>query len=172
MINKFNSLVFVLILTVILSAAVAGRAQNQVPPAGALPPQSQTNQAATNPANLLQLLNLTPDQLQQIRSINQEMRENVRAANMRLREARRALDAAIYADVPNQATVDDRARELGEAQTAAIKARVGVEFRIRQLLTPEQLIRFRDLRRQFEQKIKNQMLLQRKNLRQLNDKPL
>ncbi len=175
MIKKFKPKVLVLISAMILSAAVTCAAQTQqLPTTGAIQqatPQNN-NQASPKPANLLQLLNLSPDQLQQIRAINQEMRENVRAANTRLRDARRALDAAIYADLPNQAAVDDRAQELGEAQTEAIKARVAVEFRIRQILTAEQLVRFRDLRRQFEQKLKNQMLLQKKTLRQLNNKPL
>ena len=177
MIKKVNLSLFVCAVAIALLAANAGKAQTPQPttqPAGASQqtPPPNNNQTPPKPVNLLQLLNLTPDQLQQIRAVNQEMRENVRAANIKLRDARRALDAAIYADVPNQGVVDDRARELGEAQTAAIKVRAEVEFRIRQILTPDQLLRFRDLRRQFEQKIKNQMLLQRNSLRQLNNKPL
>lgn len=175
MIKKIKSPIFALILTVILSGVVASTAQAQLPAAnGATPqmPPQNNNQPPAKPVNLLQLLNLTADQLQQIRFVNQETRESVRAANTRLREARRALDAAIYADSPNQAEVEQFASQLGQAQTEAIKIRAAVEFRIRQILTNEQLIRFRDLRRQFEQKLKNQMLLQRKSLRQLNNKPI
>ncbi|MEP6924719.1 MAG: periplasmic heavy metal sensor [Pyrinomonadaceae bacterium] len=177
MIKKFTVPLFALFFSLILSAAVVVKAQgqqSQPDSAGRrqMQPSQNNDQQPANRPNLLQLLNLSPDQIQQMRAINQEMRETVRAANMRLRQARRALDTAVYADTPNQAEVDQRVRALTNAQAEAIKLRADVEFRIRQILTPDQLIRFRDLRRQFEQKVRRQLLFQQKGLRQMNNKPV
>lgn len=169
--KKLNFSMFALFFSLILSGTGAVCAQGQQSLEQDAAKRQTPEQNSNQPSNFLQLLNLTPAQIQQIRAVNQETRENVRTANQRQREARRALDAAIYADTPNQAEVDERARELGEAQAEAIKRRAQVEFRIRQLLTAEQLIRFRDLRRQFEQKIRDQLFLQKKSLRQSNNKP-
>jgi Spy/CpxP family protein refolding chaperone len=174
--KRINPSLFVLFSALILSAAVVARAQTQQTSQDRAflqpPPSQNSNHQPGKPASLLQLLNLTPEQLQQIRAVNQETRENVRAANMKLRQARRALDGAIYADAPNQSQVEQLARALGDAQTVATKVRAEVEFRIRQILTSEQLVRFRDLRRQFEQKLRDRLLLQKKSLRQLNNKSL
>lgn len=172
--KKINTLRIVLLLSLILSV-VCGAAPAQEQPATrdaavkrqSPPPPSNNNRFADKAANLLQLLNLTTDQLQQIRAINQETREDLRSAVNNQRAARRALDAAIYADQPPDSTqIKEKARELGEAQMEAVKIRADVEFRIRQILTPEQLIHFRDLRRQFEQKLRDQLLLRKKQIPQ------
>ncbi|MDQ4120011.1 MAG: Spy/CpxP family protein refolding chaperone [Acidobacteriota bacterium] len=96
---------------------------------------------------LIRLLNLSPEQIEQIRAINQETREQIRQAVQKQREARRALDLAIYADNPNAAEVEQRTRAFGEVQAEVSRLRARTEFRIRQVLTPEQLARFRELRR-------------------------
>ncbi len=83
-----------------------------------------------------------------MRYINLETRETTRAANQRQRQARRRLDAAIYADAPSRTEVEQRAREFAEAQSEAVKLRANVEFRVRQILTAEQLVRFRQLRQE------------------------
>ena len=64
----------------------------------------------------------------------------------RLNQARRALDEAIYADALDEALVEQRAREVAEAQAAVVRNRAQTELRVRRVLTPEQLQTFRDLR--------------------------
>jgi Spy/CpxP family protein refolding chaperone len=140
--KTFNLTVFALLL-LILAVGYPARAQ-EVQDESVRP--AQPVQQRQQRPNLLQFLNLTPEQIQQIRAINQETRQQSREANQRQRQARRALDEAIYADAPNQALVEQRTREFTEAQTEAVKLRAQVEFRIRQVLTPEQLVRFRELR--------------------------
>jgi hypothetical protein len=69
-------------------------------------------------------------------------------ATERLRSAQRALDEAIYADAPSEAVIEERARELAEAQAAAARLRALTELSIRRVLTPEQLSLLRTLRQQ------------------------
>lgn len=100
---------------------------------------------------LLRELGLKPNQIRQIRMINGENREKMRDANFRLREARKNLDAAVYANKADPALVEARLREFQNAQAEVIKIKTMTEFAIRQTLTPEQLVKFRELRERFEQ---------------------
>jgi periplasmic protein CpxP/Spy len=135
---NFNALLLAALILGIVSAASAQEK-------AALPPPA--NQDENRGLPLLQQLNLSPDQIEQIRTINRGTRDQMRAAAQKQREARRALDLAIYADNPNPAEVEQRAREFAEAQAQHTKLRAQTEFRIRQILSPEQLAVFRDLRR-------------------------
>ena len=127
---------------------------------GAFAQQPQQIQNGKNPPpdaqeerrpSLLRELNLTPDQVRQIRLINRETRAQMRETAERQRDARRALDAAIYKDNSSESEVEQRALELAEAQTALTKLRAKTEFRIRQVLNADQLVRFQELRRRGEQ---------------------
>lgn len=101
--------------------------------------------------NLLRELDLTPEQVRQIRDINQTNRQEIRAAQQRVLETRRDMDQAIYAEKADEATVQVRLREFQDAQAEAAELRAKLEFSIRKVLTPEQLLRFRELRQNFEQ---------------------
>lgn len=126
----------------------AAQAQTQTPQNQVQTQTNAQNQTAdlTKRQTLIRQLNLTRDQIQQIRAINRETAESRRNANQRQAQARRNLDSAIYAAEPNQADVNEKLRELTEAQVAATTLRVQNEFRIRQILTPEQLTKFIELR--------------------------
>jgi Spy/CpxP family protein refolding chaperone len=112
-----------------------------------MPPPSAADQNDKRGEPLFRQLNLSPEQIEQIRVINRETREQMRGVVQKQRDARRALDAAIYADNSSSAEVEQRAREFAEAQAAVSKLRARTEFRIRQILSAEQLARFRVLRR-------------------------
>lgn len=100
--------------------------------------------------NLLRELGLTREQVQQIREINQSNRQDLRAAQQKVGEARRDLDVAIYAEKADDANVQIKLREFQDAQADAARLRANIEYQIRKVLTPEQLIRFRELREKFE----------------------
>lgn len=102
-------------------------------------------------SNLRTLLNLTPEQVRQIRAVRRENRPEWQAARQRLREARLALDQAIYSDDASDAVVEQRAREVAEAQAAEVRLRALTELGIRRVLTPEQLNTFRAVREQRRQ---------------------
>ncbi|MGA9998145.1 MAG: periplasmic heavy metal sensor, partial [Pyrinomonadaceae bacterium] len=93
-------------------------------------------------------LDLSPDQIEKIRTIYNENKDERQRVNQRLRRAQRSLDEAIDSDNPNEAEVNARAREFAEAQAAARQMRALTEIRIRRVLTPEQLNKLRNMRRE------------------------
>ncbi|MGH9914892.1 MAG: Spy/CpxP family protein refolding chaperone [Pyrinomonadaceae bacterium] len=94
-------------------------------------------------------LNLTPEQIEKLKAINRSNWQSgeQRAALQRLQQARRAMDEVITSDHPDEESINARARELGEAQTALARIRAKNELMVRDLLTPEQLDKFREIRR-------------------------
>lgn len=72
------------------------------------------------------------------------------AAQKRLRDATIALDQAIYADTLVEGEFETKLKEQQLAQAEVIRVRSMGELAIRKILTPEQLVKFRELRQQFE----------------------
>lgn len=110
-------------------------------------PDVQTAEQPKRPGLLAQL-NLTREQVQQIREINQQNRPQIREANRRLQEASRNLDIAVYSDTGDEAGIQARVKEVDAAHAEFIKLRTQTEFAVRKILNPEQLARFREIRRQ------------------------
>ena len=111
--------------------------------------------AAQRPVDLrttvLGQLGLSRDQVQRIRRVNMERKPLMDAAQTRLHEVNRLLDEAIYADQLNETDVQTRLKEAQLAQAEVAKIRFMNEFAVRRILTPDQLVRFRELREKFEQ---------------------
>ena len=132
--------------------------QEQVPP-----PENQNpnpNQTV-RPFKIFEELGLTPEQIQQIRRINQERKPIMQEVQQKLREATRNLDLAIYADITNEDDIKSRMKDMQLAQAEVIRVRTLTEYQIRKVLTPEQLIKFRQLREQLMQRMEE--LKNRKN---------
>lgn len=91
-------------------------------------------------------LNLSPEQRERIRAIREQTREERADINQRLRATHRALEEALDSENPIEGVVEQRLREVAEAQAASTRMRVLTEFRIRRVLTPEQLKTLRTLR--------------------------
>lgn len=100
--------------------------------------------------NLLRQLGLSREQIQRVRRMNAARRPMIRAAQLRFREANRHLDAAIYADEINEEDVRARLRDVQLAQADLIRIRSMDELAVRRILTPDQLLRFRELRTRFD----------------------
>jgi Spy/CpxP family protein refolding chaperone len=108
--------------------------------------ENQTSQAFQVPN--LKPLNLTPEQVQKIRDIYAETNDQRQAAILKVRRARRALSDALESPTPDQPLIEQRSRELADAQADNIRLRSLMETRIqRDVLTPEQRIRVREMRR-------------------------
>ena len=105
--------------------------------------------------NLLQELELTPEQIQQIKRFNENRKSSMIESQRRVREATRNLDQAIYADALNETEIATRLKELQAAQAEIAKLRSYNELEVRKILTPEQLIKFRELRRKFAERREN-----------------
>ncbi|MFN2412147.1 MAG: Spy/CpxP family protein refolding chaperone [Pyrinomonadaceae bacterium] len=102
--------------------------------------------------NLMAELALSPEQRQQIRQINQERRPLIQTAQQRMRQAVRNLDAAIYGDAASDSEVQMRLREFQLAQAEVARIRFASELAVRKILSPEQLTRFRSIRRTFNER--------------------
>lgn len=100
--------------------------------------------------NMLRQLGLNREQIQRLQRINRERKPLMDAAQEKLRNANRSLDEAIYADEVIESDVQTRLKDLQLAQAEVFKIRFTSELAIRRLLTPEQLVRFRNMRQRFE----------------------
>lgn len=115
------------------------------------PGTQEAQQNAGGGGDPIRQLNLTPEQREQIRSIREANKVERAAINQRVREANQALEEALDSDSPDETAVEQRMRDLGTAQAAAMRMRILTEVRIRRVLTPEQLSVLRTLRKQARQ---------------------
>ena len=99
--------------------------------------------------NILAQLGLSEDQIQRFRRQNTEHRPLIQEAQQRLREANRSLDIAIYADTVSEDDFQSKLRAFQQAQGEVTRLRFQNELAIRNILTPDQLTRFREIRRRF-----------------------
>jgi Spy/CpxP family protein refolding chaperone len=127
-----------------LCGAIAG--QTTQPQDSSAPAQAQTPGLQANQMADLRPLDLKPDQIQKIRAINFELKDERQAAGLKLRQAQRALAEAIESPTPNESLIEQRSREVAEAQASTIRLRSLTEARILQILTPEQRARLKEIR--------------------------
>jgi Spy/CpxP family protein refolding chaperone len=144
---------FLVLLTALAALGINGYAQDAPPPEDG---QHDERPEGRRP-NLLAELGLSPDQMQQIRRLNQERRPKMMDARRRMGEAARNLDVAIYGDVVSDAEFQVRLKEFQSAEAELSRVRFEGELSVRKILTPEQLIRFRELRRRFAEERQNEM---------------
>jgi Spy/CpxP family protein refolding chaperone len=144
--KKFNLFSFLLVCLLSLLSFSTANAQEEMPPADA--PQKEFNRPAPRP-NLLRELGLTPEQIQQIKQLNSDRKPLMMDAQRRVREATRNLDRAIYADALNETEIAARLKDLQNAQAEIARLRSSDELKVRKILTPEQLVKFRELRQRF-----------------------
>jgi len=153
-----------LLLIAVLGATSAVSAQNGPPPDGQRPdgqrpmgpppdgpPNGQPDgQRPPDRGQLFRELGLSKEQFQQIRRMNQARKPIMDTAHHRLNDANRLLDEAIYADTLNEEEVQIRLKEAQAAQADMVRLRFTNELEIRKILTPEQLVKFRELRAKFD----------------------
>lgn len=134
------------VVAVVLMLGLFAVANGQTTDQPNSPPQNQTPGPQAGPQPDLAQLNLTPDQIQKIRLINAELKDQRQAAMQRLRLSQRALAEAMESPTPNEALLDQRSREVADAQAATFRLRTLSEFRILQVLTPDQRMKLREMR--------------------------
>ncbi len=144
-------------------------AQNGPPP----PPEDSftargVDNDSPNRRNILRReLNLTDDQMMMIRKINVDNRPKMRLAQQQVQAARKDLDQAIYADSLDEEHLKGRVRAVIEAEAEVSKLRAMSEVAVRKVLTPEQLVRFRELRSRFARQGEE---MRRRSLRRQNER--
>lgn len=132
-------------LLLILVAGISAAGQTPLPQHPGGPPQS-------NSGDPIRQLNLTPEQLEQIRLIREQNRDERSAINQRVRETNRALQEALDTESPDESQVEQRLRDAGAAQSAAMRLRILTELKIRRVLTAEQRVMLRSLRRRVHER--------------------
>jgi periplasmic protein CpxP/Spy len=99
------------------------------------------------PFPMLRHLNLTDAQREQVKALVEEQRKQNDTAPMRkVGELQRALQAAVFAETPDTAQIDQLRASIAEAEAAALAARVDLQLKIAQILTPEQRQQARESR--------------------------
>jgi Spy/CpxP family protein refolding chaperone len=132
----------------LLVASGSIRAQTPQPQQTSVDAVPQQQRQVNQIEQMLRPLNLTSEQAQQIRGIYSDLREERQAANFRLRTAQRALTEAIQAPTPDEALIEQRSKEVADAQANTIRLRSLTEARILQVLTQEQRVKLRQLQAQ------------------------
>lgn len=151
--SNFLSCVLIGFLSIFIT--VSANAQDESPAASA-----RQNEGARRP-QLLQQLDLSAAQVERLRRITDEKKPVMREAQNRLREANRNLDQAIYADDADEREIQALVKEVQTAHAEVIKIRAANELAVRRILTPAQLVKFRDYRRQFMSKKNNRQNMRR-----------
>ncbi len=107
-------------------------------------------------------LGLTEDQQTRIRQVYRQHGLTMASAFKDMRARRIALDEALFSDEFNEAAVNQRAKDLAEAQTQLLMIQTKVQSQLRQILTNDQLHKFMELRqdegpRRFDKQLQKQM---------------
>lgn len=141
---------------VLLVASGSLRAQTPQPQAISTDVVQEQRRQMNQIDQMLRPLNITPDQEERIQAIYDEIAEERQAANRRLRLAHRALSEAIQSPKPDEALIEQRSKEVSDAQATTIRLRSLTEARILQVLTQEQRMKLRHLRAQAQMLRRNQ----------------
>lgn len=92
-------------------------------------------------------------------------------AQRRMREANRNMDIAIYGETISDADFQTRLKEFQAARAELDRLRFEGELSVRKVLSPEQLIRFREIRRRFAEARQNNMQDRRRQRRRQGPPP-
>lgn len=91
-------------------------------------------------------LDLSDQQKLQIRQIHFDSQADIRAARAQVRNARRTLEESLYGDNFDQTVVEARIKDVTQAEANLLHLETESQAKVRQVLTPEQVRRFRELR--------------------------
>jgi protein CpxP len=128
------------VLAMVVAAAVAIPVIAQPPQGGRGPGRGPAFDGALP---VLRGLDLTDAQREQIRSITEGQR-NGNNPRRNLMDLERQLQAAILAETPDPQKIDDLKNSIASAAATELAARIEMQERIAQVLTPEQRAQARD----------------------------
>ncbi|MGZ5437164.1 MAG: Spy/CpxP family protein refolding chaperone [Pyrinomonadaceae bacterium] len=137
---------------VLLVASSSLRAQTPQPQQTSTDVVQQQRRQMNQIEQMLRPLNITPDQEERIQAIYAEMADERQGATRRLRLAHRALSEAIQSPTPDEALIEQRSKEVADAQATTIRLRSLTEARILQVLTQEQRVKLRQLQAQTQRR--------------------
>ena len=126
------------------TAVSAGAGQ---PPAGRGPGPGQGRGGPGGPLPILRQLNLTDAQREQVKALDRRTASARRraVAGPKAQGAAARAQAAVFADTPDSAQIDQLRAGIAEAEAAVLAARVDLQLKVAQILTPEQRKQAREL---------------------------
>ena len=145
--NSYSTIASTICLVILMIFGFSAANAQNAKPAEALP-TPDAKQGAKRP-ELFRMLGLTQDQVVRIRRLNMARKPQIDAAQDRLKNAMMSLDRAIYADTLDETDFAAKLKEEQQAQAEVQRLRFAGELAVRKILTPEQLVRFRELRERF-----------------------
>ena len=89
-------------------------------------------------------LDLSTQQKDELKAAFQAQRDQHQGVMDRLRKAEQALETELLADAPDQGKIQQLQTDLNQAQQDALSARIAMELKINQILTPAQRQQLRD----------------------------
>lgn len=98
--------------------------------------------------SLREQLGLNDEQASKLRSLGLDAAKTGLRARSEMMIKRMELNELLEADEPNRAAIDQKIRELSDAQHAMLKSRIENRLAMHQVLTPEQRAKARTLLRQ------------------------
>lgn len=135
---------------------LGGQRGQGFPPLGGQPKLKPNQRQQLLRAKVMQALGLTPDQNARIRSIHGSHEDERIELGRRIRQARQALDRAIMNDRFNEAEVRRATDELVAAQGERVRLESRLRTEVRNVLTPDQVMRFHQLERELRREMKEQ----------------
>ncbi|MBI3948938.1 MAG: periplasmic heavy metal sensor [Acidobacteria bacterium] len=133
-----------------------------------MPPPEGVRPGAPNRLQLLQRLGLTRAQWQRARQLHRKLGPKTQQLHDELEERVDAFNQALFSEAYDPRVVEQRLQEVLEKQREVMLAQVEMETAFRDILTPEQLQKFRELQaRQLE--IRRLQREIRSKQRQLNE---
>lgn len=136
---------------------LGGQRRQNLPPFGGQPKLKPNQRQQLLRAKVMQALGLTPDQNTRIRSIHVSHEDERIELGRRIRQARQGLDRAVMNDRFNEAEVRRATEELVAAQGDRTRLESRVRTEVRNVLTPDQVMRFHQLERELRREMKEQM---------------
>ena len=100
-------------------------------------------------ARLREQLGLTDDQVKQLHALRIEGAKNAIRSRADVEVKRLELRELLQADEPDRAAIDQKLRELSDARYTAQKQRIDQRLAMRDILTPEQRSKLKELRGKF-----------------------
>src|SRR5262249_5193508 len=123
--------------------------QNQ-PPAGR--PRPALDRQEMMRQNILKQIGLNQEQQDRMVRIRNTHDDEIRSTGRKIREAQRGVDEAIMTPQYNEAEINRRIEDLAHAHADQVRLRQRIRAEIRQVLTPEQVMRFNQVQREIQQK--------------------
>jgi Spy/CpxP family protein refolding chaperone len=101
---------------------------------------------------IMKQVGVSRDQQDRMVKIRDSHNDDFASAGRRLRQAQRGLDEAMMSPQFNEAEVNRRIEDLAQANADRVRLQQRMRAEMRQVLTPEQVMKFNQVQRELQQK--------------------